>query len=272
MGRGRVVKIRAMMLAWAAAAVPLAAGASVQAACYPMAGIEPRIVPASFGAIAAVPRYHVRIDFLGHASFEIESPDGARIVTDYNGYLSAARLPDIVTMNTLSQSHSTEFVDQAIKYVLRGWNPAGGIAKHNLRFKDVRVRNVPTNLQDWSGGLSNDSSMFVIEVADLCIAHLGNLRHVLTREFLGELGRIDIVLVSIDGMWTMSHEELFENLTRISPALIIPMQFGSGGGIEAFVARARKLWPIRRHSESWIQLSLRDLPRKTEVLFLRGGY
>ena len=249
----------------------MAATASVQAACYPMAGIAPRIVPASFGGLAAVPRNHVRIDYLGHASFEIESPDGVRIVTDYNGYLRTARAPHIVTMNTQSQSHSTEVVEDGIKHVLRGWNPAGGIAKHNVRFKDVRVRNVPTNLQDWSGTMSNDSSMFVIEVSDLCIVHLGNLRHVLTREFIAELGRIDIALVPIDGTWTMSHEELFESLKRLQPALIIPMQFAYGGGIEAFVARARKEWPVRRHPESWIQISFRDLPRRTEVLFLQGG-
>jgi L-ascorbate metabolism protein UlaG (beta-lactamase superfamily) len=267
-----MTRIGSVVRAWGAAAVLVAVAAPVGASCYPMAGITPRIVPASFGAIAAVPRNHVRIDFLGHASFEIESPDGARIVTDYNGYLSAARVPHIATMNTQSQSHSTDIVDPGVKHVLRGWNPAGGIARHNLRFKDVRVRNVPTNLQDWSGARSNDSSMFVFEVSDLCIVHLGNLRHVLTRDYIAELGRIDIVLAPIDGMWTMSHEELFEALTRIAPALIIPMQFGSGGGIEAFVARASKQWPVRRHPESWIQLSFRDLPRKTEVLFLKGSY
>ena len=143
MGRSVLANLRAAFLVWVGMAVLWAIAAPVQAACYPMAGIMPRFVPVSFGGLAAVPRYHVRIDFLGHASFEIESPAGARIVTDYNGYLSAERLPDIVTMNTQSQSHSTEVVDEGIKYVLRGWNPAGGIARHNLRFKDVRVRNVP---------------------------------------------------------------------------------------------------------------------------------
>ena len=77
--------IRALF-AWTTAAMLSAATAvPAQAACFPMAGIEPRIVPASFGGIAAVPRNHVRIDFVGHASFEIESPDGVRILTDYNG-------------------------------------------------------------------------------------------------------------------------------------------------------------------------------------------
>lgn len=265
-----MAKIR-IVLAWATAAVILAVTAPVQAACYSVAGIEPRIVPASFSGIAAVPRNHVRIDFIGHASFEIESPAGARIVTDYNGYMRPAHLPHIVTMNTQSSTHSTEVVDEAIKHVLRGWDPAGGVAKHNLRFRDVRVRNVPTNLQNWGGGMSNASSMFVFEVSDLCIVHLGNLRHVLTRDFIAELGRIDIALAPIDGTWTMSHEDLFEVLTRIKPALIIPMQPAFGGGIEAFVARAQKLWPVRRHPESWIQLSYRDLPRRTEVLFLQGG-
>ena len=94
----------------------------------------------------------------------------------------------------------------------------------------------------------------------------------LTPEFLGELGRIDIVLAPIDGMWTMSHEELFEVLGRIKPPLIIPMHFGSMGGVDAFIAKARKLWPVRQHSESWIQLSIRDLPHRTEILFLKGGY
>ena len=153
-----LANLRTHLLAWAGAAVLSGVAVAVQAACYPMAGITPGFVPVSFGGLAAVPSYHVRISFLGHASFEIESPAGARIVTDYNGYLSARRLPHIVTMNTQSQSHSTEIVEKAIKHVLRGWNPAGGIAKHNLRFKDVRVRNVPTNLQDGCGsGVANVS-------------------------------------------------------------------------------------------------------------------
>ncbi len=264
--------LRALFVLTAAAMLSAATAAPAQAACYPMAGIEPRIVPASFGGIAAVPRNHVRIDFVGHASFEIESPDGVRILTDYNGYLRPARLPHIVTMNTQSQTHSTDVVEEGIKYVLRGWDAKGGIARHNLRLKDVRVRNVATNLQDWGGRISNESSMFVFEVSDLCIAHLGHLRHVLTPEILGELGRIDIVLAPIDCMWTMSHEELFEVLGRIKAPLIIPMHFGSMGGVEAFIAKARKLWPVREHSESWIQLSIRDLPHRTEILFLKGGY
>jgi L-ascorbate metabolism protein UlaG (beta-lactamase superfamily) len=236
---------------------------------YPVAGLSPRVIPASFN-VAAVPAHHARIDFVGHSSFEIESPKGVRIVTDYNGYVRPGRVPHIVTMNRAHDTHFTDFVEKDIQFALRGWHPKGGIARHNLSAKDVRVRNVPTNIEDWGGKLVNNNSMSVIEMVGLCIVHIGHLHHVLSKDQLRDLGRIDIAFAPIDGMWTMSHQELFEVLDAIKPMLIIPMHFGSMGGVEAFVAKAGAMWKVRRHEGSSIELTFRDLPRKTEVLFLQG--
>lgn len=247
---------------------PAAAGPAA-ASCYPMAWQRPSFVPAAFTP-RAVPAHHLRISYVGHASFEVESPEGVRIVTDYNGYVRPPRQPHIVTMNNAHNTHFTDVVEEGIKYVMRGWDPAGGVARHNLKFRDVRVRNVPTNLSDWSGRLRNGNSIFVIESVGMCVAHISHLHHVLSKEQLRELGRVDIAFAPIDGMWTMSHQELFEVLDQIKPMLIIPMHFGSLGGTEAFIARARPKWPVKRHTGTTIELTFRDLPRKTEVLFLQG--
>jgi hypothetical protein len=40
--------------------------------------------------------------------------------------------------------------------------------------------------------------------------------------------------------------------------------------VEAFIARAQKIWPVRKHPSSLIMLSLRDLPKAPEVVFLEG--
>lgn len=233
-----------------------------------LSGREP-VAPASFN-VAAVKTHHVRIDFVGHSSFEIELPEGVRIVTDYNGYHHPQRVPQIVTMNRAHDTHFTDFVEKDIQFALRGWDPKGGIARHNLALKDVRVRNVPTNIQDWGGKLVNNNSMFVIETVGLCIVHISHLHHVLSKDQLRDLGRIDIAFAPIDGMWTMSHQELFEVLDAIKPMLIIPIHFGSMEGVQAFVAKADAMWKVCRHEGSSIELSFRDLPRKTEVLFLQG--
>ena len=41
---------------------------------------------------------------------------------------------------------------------------------------DVYIRNVPTDIRSWGGELERDgNSIFIFEVADLCIGHLGHL-------------------------------------------------------------------------------------------------
>ena len=103
----------------------------------------------------------VSITFLGHASFLIESPEGVRIVTDYNDAIRAPETPDIVTMNNAHPTHYSDSVDPGVKYVLRGWDPAGGVAHHQLEYRDVRVHNVPTNVREFGGTRYNGNSIFV---------------------------------------------------------------------------------------------------------------
>ena len=65
---------------------------------------RPRMTPASF-RLAALNADQVRLTFIGHATFLIESPQLVRIATDYNDYLKPPVLPDIVTMNHAHDTH-----------------------------------------------------------------------------------------------------------------------------------------------------------------------
>src|SRR3954451_21802747 len=142
---------------------------------------EARIWHAAAGEKAAA------ITFLGHASFLIESPEGVRIVPDYNGVHRAKVTPDIVTMNNAHSTHYTDAIEPDVKFVLRGWDPGGGVAHHNLHYRDVRVNNVPTNVRGFGETRYNGNSIFVFDLADLCIAHLGHLHHTLTEAHLAEI-------------------------------------------------------------------------------------
>jgi len=141
---------------------------AAQAACTGVVAGGPGLVRLA----AAGPEGGVSITFLGHASFLIESPAGVRIVTDYNDSIRAPVTPDIVTMNNAHPTHYSESVEPGVKYILRGWDPAGGVATHRLEYRDVRIHNVPTNVRELGGTRYNGNSIFVFDVADLCIAHL----------------------------------------------------------------------------------------------------
>ena len=225
--------------------------------------------------VAAQPEQSVAITFLGHASFMIESPEGVRIVTDYNDMIGAPVTPDIVTMNNAHPTHYTDNVDPAVKYVLRGWDPAGGVAAHRIEYRDVKVHNVPTNLREGNlreAGATryNGNSIFVFEVAGLCIAHLGHLHHTLTETHLAELGAIDIVMVPVDGAWTLNQEDMIAVLAQIKPAIVIPMHVFTAATLDRFLARAAERYQIRRMAEARIVVSRADLPAEPEIWVLPG--
>ena len=206
------------------------------------------------------------ITFLGHASFLIESPAGVRVVTDYNDAIRAPVTPDIVTMNNAHPMHYSEAVEPGVKYVLRGWDPAGGVAEHHLEYRDVRIRNVPTNVRELGG----TNSIFVFEVADLCIAHLGHLHHALTPTHLAELGAIDVVMVPVDGAYTLNQTDMIEVLRQIGPKLVIPMHIFSEARLERFLAQAGAFYAVHRETDETVVVSRAGLPEVPTILVLAG--
>ena len=61
------------------------------------------------------------ITFVGHASYQIDTPQGVRAITDYNGINGFGRHPDIVTMNNAHDTHFTDQPEEGVTYALRGW-------------------------------------------------------------------------------------------------------------------------------------------------------
>ena len=219
---------------------------------------------------AAGPEDGVRLTFLGHASFLIESPQGVKIVTDYNGVIRAPVVPDIVTMNNAHPTHYTDDVEPGVKFVLRGWDPAGGIATHHLDYRDVKIHNVPTNVREFGATRYNGNSIFVFDVADLCLAHLGYLHHTLTAGHLADLGPIDVVLVPVDGGYTLNQAEMIEVLQQIKPKIAVPMHVFTQTTLEKFLARAGEFYSVKRADDPSVMLTRATLPAEPEMLVLPG--
>ena len=236
-----------------------------------VAGKTPRLMPASF-SLAALKTDQVRITYSGHSTFLIESPRLVRIATDYNDYVRPPVLPDIVTMNHAHTTHYTDRPDPAIKHVLRGWGPSPEEpARHDMTYQDVRVRNVPTNIRSWAGGTeSHGNSIFIFEMAQMCIAHLGHLHHTLTQQQLNEMGRVDIVLVPVDGSMTLDLEGMFEVLTALKAPLMIPMHVFSAYTLNRFLARAKEQWDVEVNETPSVLMSKTTLPAAPKVLVLPG--
>ncbi len=235
-----------------------------------IANRRPLAVPAAF-RLAALNADQVRITFAGHSTFLIESPQLVRTATDYNDYVKPSVLPDIVTMNHAHSSHYTDHPEPGIKHVLRGWAGDERPARIDLQYKDVRVRNVPTNIRSWGGDTErHGNSIFIFEIANMCIAHLGHLHHTLTQQQLDEIGRIDAVMVPVDGGMTLDLDGMVEVLRALKAPLMIPMHYFNAYSLDRFLQRVRQEWEVEIADVPSVVISKTSLPSKPKVLVLPG--
>jgi L-ascorbate metabolism protein UlaG (beta-lactamase superfamily) len=236
-----------------------------------VASNRPRATPAALRL--ALNADQVRFTYVGHSTFLIESPQLVRIATDYNDYVRSPILPDIVTMNHAHSTHYTDRPDPGIRHVLRGWGPSPEQpARHDVSLKDVRVRNVPTNIRDWIGGGTerHGNSIFIYEMANMCIAHLGHLHHTLTQTQLNEIGRVDVVFVPVDGTMTLDLEGMMEVLQALKARLMLPMHYFSTYTLHRFLERARQNWTVEMSEIPSLVVSKTSLPASPMVRVLPG--
>ena len=227
----------------------------------------PRVLPVSLAQVIAP---EVKITYAHHSTFRIVTPEGVIIATDYAGYAGEGPVPTAVTMNHAHDTHYTDMPDPAIKHVLRGWNPAGGEAKHHLKLADVLIRNVSTDIRTWdeSAYEKHGNSIFIFEVADLCIGHLGHLHHKPTPEQFARIGRLDVVFAPVDGGFTLDLPTMIEVLKELKASLVIPMHYFSGGSLETFLAGMRTAFAVQTQEETTTTVSIKSLPAKPTILVM----
>lgn len=268
---GTAFVFAAVVQAHAQGAAPSPAKPEMMESCPGLVASRPPVAtPAAF-RLAALERGQARLTYVGHSTFLIESQQLVRIATDYNDYVKPTVLPDIATMNHAHTTHYSLSPDPGIKHVLRGWSEDQKPARVDVQYKDVRVRNVPTNIRTFDGGTErHGNSIFIFEVANLCIAHLGHLHHTLTQQQLNEIGRVDVVLVPVDGSYTLDLDGMVEVLHAMKAPLMIPMHYFSAYTLDRFLQRVRQEWDVEVAEIPSLVVSKAALPAKPKVLVLPG--
>lgn len=267
--------IRPFALAFALA-LPVAADAQTRRPSHCIAVAEAPGIDyvwhASYGG-ALPDEFTVRLNYIDHSMWMIETPGGLRAVTDYNGYVGRVAPPDVVTMNRGHSTHWTGNPDPAIPHVLPGWAEARGApADRYLDLGEMLVRSVSTDLRPGSGGEPNGNSIFVFEVGGLCIGHLGHLHHEPTPEQYAALGRLDVVMAPVDGGLTLPHETLTRVLNRLRSSLVLPMHWFGEGTLLRFLDGMEGEFAVERRDDTAIEVSLRTLPQRPTIIVLRPQF
>lgn len=203
------------------------------------------------------------IKWLGHACFFCEG-DGVRLLNDPfdkdMGFPLPAEEADIVTVSHDHYDHNDVEIVPGQPVVVRepGVHVVNGfkIEGHSVFHDEER------------GAKRGKNTVFLWEMEGVRVCHMGDLGHVLETSDIQALGRVDLVMIPVGGIYTVNPEGALEVVKQLSPKIVIPMHYHSPAMpmLEQVDKFTRYFSRVRY--EKRLLIAGENLPREQEVVVL----
>jgi len=69
------------------------------------------------------------------------------------------------------------------------------------------------------------NTVYLMEVDEVSVCHLGDLGHVLTAEQVEEIDNVDVLLLPVGGVSTINAPMAAEVVRRLEPKVVVPMHY-----------------------------------------------
>ncbi len=206
----------------------------------------------------------MRIDWLGHASFLIES-GGKKLITDpFDESLGYPVAEEEVELATVSHGHW----DHCAVDRLKG-NPVKVQTTGEFEAAGFKISGFPTYHDKSKGKERGPNIIFKIEAEGITLLHLGDLGHKLDSQQSAALGKIDILMVPVGGVYTVDAREAYDIVQSIKPRIVIPMHYNTPhlcfelAPLEAFTCQFDQV--IKK---AYLEIKADNLPETMEIIVL----
>jgi len=206
------------------------------------------------------------ITWLGHSCFRL-GDKGVVIVTDpYGKEAGYTRQPiraDVITISHDHPGHNNQVgfrgehrvFDAPGEYEVKGVFITGIGAYHDARNGAARGRN----------------TVFLFDFDGLTVCHLGDLGHVLNQSQVEALGDVDVLLIPVGGVHTLSMSQAAEVITQIEPQLVIPMHYrtpAERAKLESVDKFFKELGVAPMPPQPELKVTKSGLPDETQIVLL----
>lgn len=92
--------------------------------------------------------------------------------------------------------------------------------------KEIYIQGIKSWHDSSLGKERGDNTIYTIETEEMKICHLGDLgQKELSAEQIEKIGQVDILMIPIGGLYTISAEEAIKIMSQIEPKITIPMHY-----------------------------------------------
>jgi len=166
----------------------------------------------------------MEITWLGHACFRLRAKEGT-VVTDPFGKglgLALSRLQaDVVTVSHDHAGHNNAGAVGGQPHLING--------PGEYEIKNIFITGIGAFHDAEQGKNHGKVTMYLIDMEDLVICHLGDLAHVPTQEMIEAMGRVDILLAPVGAGNSLNAAQAAEVISLLEPRAVIPMHYHTSG-------------------------------------------
>ena len=163
----------------------------------------------------------MKITYLGHSCFCIESKDGVKLITDpYTrvGY----ELPKGLTADIVLVSHG--HFDHAFVAAVEG-NPTVLTNAGDYTVKGITIHGADSWHDPKQGALRGKNVIFQFTVDGITFCHFGDLGESYCEKTAKQVAGADIWLIPVGGTYTIDALQAKEYADKINPKVLIPMHY-----------------------------------------------
>jgi L-ascorbate metabolism protein UlaG (beta-lactamase superfamily) len=160
------------------------------------------------------------ITWLGHSCFKIKGKTAIVVTDPYSpdlGYSLGKPTARIVTVSHQHPGHSY------VKGV--GGEPKLVTGPGEYEISGVLIIGISTFHDEEKGEKRGKNAVYVMEVDEVAVCHLGDLGHVLTAEQLEEIGNVDVLLLPVGGVSTIDAPKAAQVVRQLEPKVVVPMHY-----------------------------------------------
>lgn len=172
----------------------------------------------------------MKLTWLGHASFLLETASGTRLLTDpYPQSIYPHRVP-ACGFAALSHEHydhnHTEDLPGTPVLLRRDETLLAG---KKIHCGDILLTALSSFHDEVQGQKRGKNAVYIFEADGLKIAHMGDIGHELTPALFEGLQGLDALLLPVGGTYTVTGEQAAAMAKALKPRYIVPMHYALPG-------------------------------------------
>jgi L-ascorbate metabolism protein UlaG (beta-lactamase superfamily) len=208
----------------------------------------------------------MEISWLGHSCFRLKGSHAIVITDPYSPDLGYSLGKPTARIVTVSHEHPGHSYIQGI-----GGQPKVVSRPGEYEINDVLIIGIATFHDREGGRKRGKNTVYLVEMDEIAVCHLGDLGHVLTSEQVEELGNVDVLLLPVGGVSTINAPVAAEVVRQLEPKAVIPMHYKTPAlswELEPVERFLKEIGAKQVNSQPKLSLTKSNLPLNTQVFLL----